>query len=75
MLISFFSSSSVAPSVCAICVFCGVSYSEPDILGWTSGHILTLFTGKEGPKSTALERMGGIELIIIGRVRQKQTRN
>lgn len=52
------------------------SYLTPDKMFLAElQDILILFTGEEGPKSSALERMGGTELIIIGRVRQKQTRN
>lgn len=50
--------------VCNRYVF-GVSYPRLEVLGWTSGHILKLFTGEEGTKSSALERMWGMELITI----------
>lgn len=54
-----------------MCILENMSCSRPDVLGWTSWHILILFTGEEGPKSSVLERMGGIELIIIGMCQTK----
>ena len=59
LLIPLWSPSLVVPSPkCSMCVWWSVSYSRPDVFGWTTGYILILFIGEEGPKSRALERMG-----------------
>lgn len=55
---------------------CFVEYDllKAGCFGHPSGHILILFIGEEGPKSSAQGRMGDIELIIIVMCQKKENK-